>query len=261
MDIPTEIPEFPGVVTSRVTRVVSAEFQGRVDDIQISAGQRVRRGDPIAKLDDTALQAQILTARGQERAARARSGAFGAQAAASAMAAKRERRLVASGASSRANREKVEADRNAAGANAGAEVATAEGHKAERERLEALVAKAQVTSPIDGIVMMVRVKEGELAQQGAPLARVFDPKDLIMKFAVPKEHRAKVAIGKRVELRIDGVDSPVWATIERIADEEPPITFAVVEADIDDSKLRPDEIRVASQGHVRIADASAGGKR
>jgi hypothetical protein len=82
---------------------------------------------------------------------------------------------------------------------------------------------------------------------------------------VPKEHRHLVAPGKRVEIRIEGVARTVWATIERIADEEPPINFAVVEADIDDSKLGPDEIRVTSQGRVRLADASgapgAGAKR
>jgi hypothetical protein len=34
------------------------------------------------------------------------------------------------------------------------------------------------------------------------------------------------------------------------------VNFTIVEADIDDSKLRPDEIRVASNGRVRIAEAT-----
>ena len=116
-------------------------------------------------------------------------------------------------------------------------------------------------SPLDGVVMMVKVNEGEMAQKGQPLARVFDPKDLMMQFAVPKEHRQLVAPGKRVELRIEGVERSLWATVERIADQEPPLNFSVVEADIDDTKLNPDEVRLTAKGRVRIADASAGGKR
>jgi hypothetical protein len=42
--------------------------------------------------------------------------------------------------------------------------------------------------------------------------------------------------------------------------QEPPINFTVVEADIDDSKLAPGELAVASVGRVRIADAR-GAKR
>jgi multidrug resistance efflux pump len=137
----------------------------------------------------------------------------------------------------------------------------AKSYRAERTRLEGLIARAQATAPIDGVVMMVKVNEGEMAQKGTPLARVFDPKDLIMKFAVPKEHRHLVAPGKRVEVRIEGVERTLWATVERIADQEPPLNFAVVEADIDDSKLNPDEIRLTAKGRVRIADATAGGKR
>ena len=43
-----EIPDFPGVVTSRNSKVVPAEFQGRVERVSIFAGQKVRAGDPIA---------------------------------------------------------------------------------------------------------------------------------------------------------------------------------------------------------------------
>jgi hypothetical protein len=74
---------------------------------------------------------------------------------------------------------------------------------------------------------------------------------------VPKEHRAKIAKGQRVELTVDGADGPIWATVNYISDElEPPVNFTIVEADIDDSKLRPDELRVASKGTVRIAEAT-----
>jgi RND family efflux transporter MFP subunit len=256
--IAAELPDFPGVVTSRNTKVVSAEFPGRVDRIHIFNGQRVREGDPILRLDDSELKAQIEAARQNELAARADAGAAGAQAHAARMAFQRDARLGKRGYVSRGQIDNARAQSQSLGAQSGAHGFRAESYKAERNRLEGLVAKAQATAPIDGIVMMVKVNEGEMAQKGTPLARVFDPKDLIMKFAVPKEHRHLVAPGKRVELRVEGVERTLWATVERIADQEPPLNFSVVEADIDDAKLNPDEIRLTAKGRVRIAEAPGG---
>lgn len=256
-----ETPDFPGVVTSRNTKVIAAEFAARVDRIQIFNGQRVRAGDPILRLDDTELKAQIDAARQNELAARADAGAAGAQAFAAQRAYARDARLGRRGYVSRGQIDNARAQSASLGAQSGAHSFRAESYKAERGRLEGLVANAQATAPIDGVVMMVKLNEGEMAQKGTPLARVFDPKDLIMKFAVPKEHRARLAPGKRVELRIEGVERPLWATVERITDQEPPLNFAVVEADIDDTKLNPDEVRLTAKGRVRIVDASAGAKR
>jgi hypothetical protein len=71
---------------------------------------------------------------------------------------------------------------------------------------------------------------------------------------VPNEYRSQLKLGGKVELTVDGAAQPVWALITDIADEEPPITFSVVTADIDDSKLRPDEIQVAKDGRVRLVE-------
>ena len=87
-------------------------------------------------------------------------------------------------------------------------------------------------------------------------------------FAKLKEKRpgiAKVKVGQRVELDVDGNPRPIWATVTNMSGaQEPPINFSVVEADIDDSKLAPGELAVAAVGRIRIADRIAdarGGKR
>jgi RND family efflux transporter MFP subunit len=259
--VAVEIPDFPGVVTSRKSEIVPAEFQGRVERVQVSTGTRVRMGDPIAKLEDSEIRTEIENAKQNELAARADAGASGAQAFAAAQSCQRDTRLFRKGYVSKGQLQSSCATSGQYGSTTGAQLARAAGYKATRERLEAVLAKGQAVAPFDGIAMMVTVKEGEMAQKGTPLARIFDPSDLVMKFAVPKEYRGLVARGKRVELRIEGVERTIWATIEKIADEAPPITFSVVVADIDDSKLSPDEVRVTAKGRVRIAEAAAGGKR
>jgi HlyD family secretion protein len=79
-----------------------------------------------------------------------------------------------------------------------------------------------------------------------------------VQFAVPIEDADKIKPGQKVELKIDGTNQTVFAKVEKIDPaQEPPVNFAVVLADIDDSKLRPDEVRVTSTGRVRIADQIA----
>jgi multidrug resistance efflux pump len=108
---------------------------------------------------------------------------------------------------------------------------------------------------MDGIVTNIKAHVGDVPPIGTPLARVFDPSQLIIRFAVPKEHRTAVALGQRVELLVDG-GRPIGATVTNISGaQEPPINFTVVEADIDDSKIPRTDISVASAGRVRIADA------
>ena len=148
----------------------------------------------------------------------------------------------------------AEAEWKSQGAQSGAAMARGGTAKADRAVAERQLSHAQMTSPLDGIVMMLKAKEGQVAQSGEPIARVFDPSDLLIRFSVPKDYRKDVKLGGRVELHIDGVERVVWATVDRISDEEAPINFAVVEADIDDSKLGPDEVRIASVGHVRLAE-------
>jgi len=256
-----EQSDFPGVVTSKTTKVLIAEFAGPVERLLVHGGQRVKSGEPLVKLDDREMRQQVAAAREQERAARSDAGSAGAQAAAARQKLRMERRLADRGISPLQSVRNVQAELNSLDATAGGHAARAKGLQADRERLEGQLANALIKAPFDGVVMMIKVKEGEATQKGTPIARMFDPSDLMIRFVVPKEQRTRVQLGQRVELHIDGVTRPIWATVERITDEEPPINFAVVEADIDDSKLAPDEIRVTAQGRVRIASAPAGGKQ
>lgn len=255
-----ERPEFVGIVTSRKSEVIPAAFTGRILKLGVHPGQRVHTGDSIAKLDDTDLKSQIAGYFAEEKAARAEAGASGALAGAAKNDVLTAQRLYRSGAGTLNAIRDAQSKTSSQGAQGAAALARGGIAKSKRDVAERQLAQAEITSPLDGVVMMIKAKEGEVTQQGASIARVFDPRDLIIRFAVPKEYRSQIAVNTRVELRIDGVERPVWASVERLADEEAPINLTVVEADIDDSKLAPDEVRVASVGRVRIADAR-GGKR
>jgi len=243
-------------VTSRKSSVISAQVQARIEKLNIHRGQLIKAGEPVARLDKTELETKLAQAQSSEKSALMEAGAFGAQASALRQSMIAETRLHKLGVSSAMAVSNARAQYAQVGGQGGAAMARAITAKAAREQSEKDLAKAEIVAPIDGIVTNIKAREGEIAQVGTPLARVFDPSDLILRFAVPREHRGALVLGQRVELAVEGDQRTVWATVTNISGaQEPPINFTVVEADIDDSKLAPGELTVASVGRVRIADA------
>jgi RND family efflux transporter MFP subunit len=253
--------EFVGVVTSHRSSVISAQVQAPLVKLHVRSGQLVRAGDLVAELDETQLRTRLDQATTNEQAARMEAGAAGAQISALRQKMVAEGRLQKLGVSSSMAVHSAQAEYAQASAQAAAASAKALTARAEREQAERDLAKARIYSPLDGTITNIKARVGEVPPVGTPLARVFDGSDLIIRFAVPREHSGEVELGKRVQLDVEGDQRSVWATVTSISGaQEPPINFTVVEADIDDSKLAPGELSVASVGRVRIADAR-GAKR
>ncbi len=243
-------------MTTRNSKVIAADFQGRIERLAIHTGQRVKAGEVVGKLDESDLKDQLAKAQADEKAASDEANALGSQYGGLAKKAKAERRLVDLGVSPPMALATVTAELGQVGGQVAAAKSRASSAHVEVERLQKLLGTAEIKAPLDGVVTMIKAHEGEVAQKGTPLARVFDPSDLIIRFAVPKEDRESIDKGQKVALALDGEKRTIWATVTNISEaQEPPINFAVVEADIDDSKLAPGELDVATVGRVRIADA------
>lgn len=249
--------EFTGVVTSRRSSVVSAQVAARIEKLNMRTGQPVKAGELVARLDKTEIENRLEQARSNEKAARQEANSYGAQASVAHRSALAEHNLSKRGASSQMAVAQAQATAAQYGAQTAAAMAKADAAKTARELTEKDLARTEIVAPLDGVVTNIKAREGEVVQIGAPLARVFDPSDLLIRFAVPRDQRGKVAVGQRVELSVEGNARPVWATVTNISGaQEPPINFTVVEADIDDSKLAPGELAVASVGRVRVAAAT-----
>ena len=110
-------------------------------------------------------------------------------------------------------------------------------------------------APIDGVVSIVKAREGQNLSKAEHIARVFDPNQLVVRFAVAKKHLSLVKLDTRVEL-VTSEGRKVPATV-KVQDDtsDPTIDFTVFEAVIDQN-IRTDEIRVGDNGHVRIAGAA-----
>jgi multidrug resistance efflux pump len=236
--------------------VISAQVQARIEKLGIRSGQLVKAGQLVARLDKTELETKLAQAESNETSAQLEANAYGSQAHGLRTRMIAETRLHTLGVSPANAVITARDDVGQISSQYGAALARAVTAKAAREQAENDLARAEIRAPLTGVVTNIKAREGEIAQVGTPLARVFDPSDLIIRFAVPRDHRGDIALGQVVELVVDGDSRRVPAAVTNISGaQEPPINFTVVEADIDDTKLAPNQLAVASVGRVRITDA------
>ena len=244
------------MISSRESKVIAADFSSKVMKLNIRNGQRVKAGDIVAELDTTELQMKLAQAKGTYEAAKGQRARAGAAYANAARRARLEERLVRSGASapqSVANIRTESSQYGADGAAAGGEMARA---AAQIKEIEGQLARAKVPAPIDGIVSIVKAREGQNISPAEQIARVFNPNQLVVRFAVAKKYQSLVKIGTNIVLATSEGDHTIPATV-RVQDDtaDPTIDFTVFEAVIDPN-FRTDEIRVGDNGHVRIAGAA-----
>lgn len=198
----------------REARLVS-EVAGSVVQILVEEGDRVRKGQVLARLDADRSRLQLREAEADLQRRRndvERSGKLLA------------RQLV--GVSAHEQAESDLATRNA-------EVGLA----------RVSVGKAEIRAPFDGIVTRRWVKQGQLLALAAPVFDLADFSDLRAQLRVPERDVVALARGQQVELRADALPGRRFAArIERIApvvDRASGTVSVVVAADNREGLLRP----------------------
>ena len=195
-------PPVSGSLEPEQAATVRAEVGGSVLRTHADAGERVKRGQLLARLDDTALRDEALSARSTLRSAEtalelARRNA------------ERSTRLAEAGAVSERDLENARWDvTNAEGtlADATARLSSAQ------ERLE----NTQVRAPFDGIVSDRAADAGDVVQVGAALFSIVDPSRLRLEASVPAQQIAHLRHGAEVEFTVSGMDRRITGRIERI---------------------------------------------
>ena len=141
--------------------MVAARAEGRIVDLPVEAGERVTKGQLIARIDERAAAQSV--AEGRAQVARAEADLANARA-----NFDRTQRLVAEKFVSAATLDKARADFDAAKAQLAAAQAGADRAVTSRDY-------TVVTAPFSGVVAVRHVQVGEMAQPGKPLVTVYDP--------------------------------------------------------------------------------------
>lgn len=160
---------FDGVVEAVRQATVAAQVQGRLLEVKADAGQRVSKGQLLARVDAREATEVVAAARANAAAAKA--------------ALERTRKLVAQKFMSAAVLDKAQADFDTAEAQLQA-AQVGNGH-------------AQVLSPLNGIVAIRYAETGELALPGRPLFMVYEPGGVRIVTHVPQSRLKEVRASKK----------------------------------------------------------------
>ncbi len=177
---------------------VSAQIAGTITQFYVDAGDRVKRGQLLVRIDTRESDAQVSA--GRAGVAQAEAGLSQAQ-----LNYERTQSLIKQGFVSQAALDKADADLKAA--QAAVEVARAGSTQAVTAR-----SYAELRAPIDGVVSQRLMELGELATAGKPVLMLHDPAQLRAVGAVPQFVLPQVAGAKSAQVELPTLGKTLTAT-------------------------------------------------
>lgn len=207
-------PTLSGTLAAATSADVRAQVAATVLSTAADVGQRVTRGQVLARLDDRTLRDAVLSARSAVRSAQTTADNARRELG-------RQRRLLG-----------IEAVAQTAVESAAGTAATAEANLADaRSRLtsaEQQLAYATVRAPIDGVVSARSVSAGSAVQVGGALFTVVDPTSLRLEASVAAEMLRGLRVGAPVSFRVRGYgDQAFEGRITRVSPAADPATRQV----------------------------------
>jgi RND family efflux transporter MFP subunit len=243
--------EAGGIVRSRLTAPVASRVMATVLDVKVRAGDRVRRGAPLIRLDArepeanrnqataaaaaaeqsaTAAEADVVAAEASLTLARATHGRIADLAARRSATAQELDQAEAALAS-------AEAQVRGARARQAASAAQRDAARAGLMAAAANLTYAQLSAPFDGVVTERSVDPGAMAAPGVPLLTVEDPAALRLEVKIDESRAAQVRVGDNVDVQAgdrNAAASDSWsaARVTEIARIDPASHAFVVKVDL-----------------------------
>jgi HlyD family secretion protein len=192
---------------------------GLVQDVYVKVGQPVKKGDPLLKLDDRQLQAQLLMQRADVDVARAgidvsRATQKKAADALTRLQAVQDPRAISQ--DDLTNRQNEVAVVDAQVVSAMAQAAASE---AKMKQTETLLSRLTVVAPRDGSVLQVSIRAGEYAgiAPKVPAILLGDTGDFQVRCDIDEQNAPRVRPGQRAVAYLKGdTKRPMPLTFDRI---------------------------------------------
>lgn len=206
--------EAVGTVQSATSSVLGAQIPGTVLEIRVKPGDRVRRGEVLARLDSRAPGAQLAAAKAGVQESRYGLAevdqslqAAAAEQHLSEVTFKRYQELLTRNSVTRQEFDGVETRYKAASANVAAMEAKkkeveARGQQAQSQQVlaQTFFSYSRIVSPIDGVVTAKSVDAGTLVMPGTPILTVEDTAHYQLETSVPQEFLSKIYLGQEARI-------------------------------------------------------------
>jgi len=189
--VPTTV-SIIGTIAARYDTPIGVEGDaGRVAAIYVEAGDHVKRGQVLARLNVSVLEPQVANLEAALEQARAEAE----------LAEAEYRRAQAVGASGALSAEETQRRKSAA-VTAGAKVKVAAAQLAEAQ---ARLARAAVRAPADGVILTRNVEVGQTATPGGEaLFRLSEGGEVELRGQVAEQDLPLLQVGQSVDVRLTG---------------------------------------------------------
>jgi len=269
--------------------VLGTKVAGRVSELLVDLGSRVRQGDTVARLDPTDAQLRVDQAQAALQQARVRLGlpAEGTDDRVVPEQTSLVRQAHAVLEEARLTRDRTEQLWQEGGIaraqldTAVAALAVAEGRYQDaleevrtrqalllQRRSEVALAHQQladtaITAPIDGAVSERRTSVGEFLAAGAPVVTLVKLHPLRLRLAVPERDAGAVRVGQAVRVTVEGAPREARGRVARVSpaiSEQNRTLLVEAEVNNEDALLRPGAFAkgdIVVAGDVRVITVPA----
>jgi RND family efflux transporter MFP subunit len=215
---PTE--QFVGVVVPKTAVDVTAELEGHVEQIDVRAGDSVRKGSIVAVITSASVgRTDVTIAESDFRLAEADSRRAEVQLEQARSHLRRAKSLSVEGLIAGEQLEEARYQEQLASLAVGSAQRGVEQKRAVVAQKEALLTHLVVRAPFDGAVSVRYVDVGSMVSSGTPLVRLVQTYPLRLRFAIPSERSHDVGIGMTVTATLRDMGVSIPATIESISPE------------------------------------------
>ena len=192
----TSSVNFTGAIAARYDMPIANEGDtGRIVAVYVEAGDHVKRGQVLARIDDSVIVQQVNRLAASLEQARA-------QAALSAAEYQRAQGVEAAGALSAEDIEK----RRATAVTDAANVKVVAAQLAEAQ---ARLARTRIAAPVEGTVLTRKAEAGQIANPGGEvLFRVASGGEVEMRGQIAEQDLAQVKIGQAATVYLTGIERP-----------------------------------------------------
>ncbi len=168
-----------GSLAPNETATIRPEMSGLIRSIHFEEGQRVKKGDLLAKIDDAELQAQLAQARSRHDLAR--------------LNLDRAEKLRQTQSNTQADADRARSEYSVT--------------NAEIDLLQVRLARTEIRAPFDGVVESRTLSPGDYVNPQASITTLNDLSRLKVQFQVPERYLAKMKRGTKFSLKSTTVDS------------------------------------------------------
>lgn len=201
---------------------ISSELSGVVREVAVAENQQVRKGDVLAKLDTSKLEAQIERAQASAKAAAASVETARVTLKETEQALARASELARKGMATQQALDTAQAARDRAKAALDSAKASLAIANADLKLQQADLAKSTIYAPIDGIVLTRSVDPGQTVASSlqAPVLFVIaaDLRKMELKAAVDEADIGQISVGQQARFTVDAFpERPFDAEIRDIS--------------------------------------------